>query len=62
MKFFIDKDECIGCGLCESTCPNVFSEDTDGKFIATTEDVSASDESSAKEAMGNCPTEAIKVI
>lgn len=62
MKFFIDKDLCISCGLCESTSPNVFSEDSDEKYVAIKGDVSTDDISSATEAKENCPTEAINVL
>ncbi|MBU3804700.1 MAG: ferredoxin, partial [Candidatus Cellulosilyticum pullistercoris] len=29
MKAFVDKDTCIGCGLCPSICPDVFAMDDD---------------------------------
>ncbi len=29
MKFFVDQDECIGCGMCENICPDVFSMNDD---------------------------------
>lgn len=28
---WVDKDECIGCGLCISNCPGVFRMDEEGK-------------------------------
>ncbi|MDF2505862.1 MAG: ferredoxin [Clostridium sp.] len=31
MKGFVDKDTCIGCGLCTSVCPDVFVMDDEGK-------------------------------
>lgn len=32
MKAFVDKETCIGCGLCPSICPDVFAmDDDDGK-------------------------------
>ena len=27
---FIDQDECIGCGNCEESCPDVFRMNDDG--------------------------------
>ncbi len=31
MKVSINRDKCIGCGVCESTCPDVFKLAEDGK-------------------------------
>jgi ferredoxin len=28
---WVDKDECIGCELCATNCPNAFRMDDDGK-------------------------------
>jgi ferredoxin len=31
MKVFIDREGCIGCGICEALCPEVFKLLDDGK-------------------------------
>jgi ferredoxin len=31
MKVSIDREGCIGCGVCEATCPEVFKLIEDGK-------------------------------
>ncbi len=59
MKYVVDQDVCIGCGLCESTCPTVFSLNADGKAVAEDREVEAAEESSAAEAKENCPVGAI---
>ena len=38
MKATVNED-CIGCGLCEGTCPDVFSISDDGVAVAIEEDV-----------------------
>ncbi len=61
MRAHVDKDACIGCGLCTDICPEVFSMDDDGKAVAIDSEIPADAVDSAKEAEGQCPTEAIKV-
>ena len=54
-------EECIGCGLCEGTCPDVFSISDDGVAVAIEEDVPEDAEDAAQEAADNCPVSAIVV-
>lgn len=61
MKAKVDKDTCIGCGLCPDICPEVFHMDDDGKAEAIEADVPSGEEGTAKEAEGSCPVEAIAV-
>ena len=49
MKSFVDQDACIACGLCVSTCEDVYHFNEEGK---------ADDCRTAAE---NCPTMAIEV-
>ena len=58
MKYAVDEN-CIGCGLCNATCPEVFPMTDEGTAKAIEEDVPASAEETAKEAMENCPVGAI---
>ncbi|HHU51874.1 MAG TPA: ferredoxin [Firmicutes bacterium] len=59
MNASVDPDLCIACGLCVSTCPEVFDWDDDGKASAKMEEVPAESEVSAEEAADGCPTDAI---
>ena len=59
MKASVDPDLCIACGLCVSTCPEVFDWDDDGKASAKAEEIPSELEDSAKEAADGCPTDAI---
>ncbi len=52
----INKDTCIGCGACESVCPEVF-EMKDGKARVKKQ----SKEKCVKEAEDSCPVDAISI-
>lgn len=61
MKASVDKDVCIGCGLCPTICNEVFEMDDDGKAVAKITDVPKESEEGAKEAEEACPVNAITV-
>lgn len=61
MKAKVDKDICIGCGLCESTCPEVFSIEDDGLAIAIDAAVPADVCEEAENARDGCPVSAIEI-
>ncbi|MEI7885739.1 MAG: 4Fe-4S binding protein [Clostridia bacterium] len=55
MAYFINKEDCIGCGACESDCPvSCISEDADGK-----REIEASDCISCGACADNCPVACI---
>lgn len=52
------QDGCIGCGLCVSTCPEVFS--MDGIVaVAAPGEVPPEAQDAAERACGNCPVNVI---
>lgn len=59
MKYIVNEN-CIGCGLCEGTCPEVFSMTDEGKAKAIESEVPAEYEAAAAEAKDNCPAGAIE--
>lgn len=61
MKAFIDRDGCIACGLCASTCPEVFRMADDGLAEVYVDEVPQELVDSAKEAEDGCPTSVITV-
>ncbi|MBI4335356.1 MAG: ferredoxin [Candidatus Omnitrophica bacterium] len=54
----VDKDLCIGCGLCVSTCPEVFKMEED-KAIVIVSTVPKAAEDCCKKATEECPVTAI---
>ena len=60
MKTAVDKDLCLGCGLCVDICPEVFQMEED-KAITKAEQVPAGAEDACRDAAQQCPVEAIKI-
>ncbi|MPM25019.1 Ferredoxin [bioreactor metagenome] len=61
MKATIDREGCISCGLCASTCPEVFRIADDGRAEVCADTVPESAKSKAVEAQDNCPVSVITV-
>ncbi len=63
MKVRVLEEECISCGLCIDTCPEVFEwDDDEDKARPIQEEVPEGQEDCAREAIDLCPTEAIEEI
>lgn len=61
MKYRVNED-CIGCGMCEATCPEVFSMTDEGVAVAIDEKVAEEYEQAAAEAKDGCPVGAIEEV
>lgn len=59
-KLTVDPAKCIGCGLCVSTCPDVFELGDDGKSFAKSSEACAN--CNCQEAIDNCPAHAISWV
>lgn len=53
-------ENCIGCGLCSSICPAVFSM-TDAGVAAARDTIPPQQEETVREAADSCPVSAIEV-
>lgn len=56
VKLKVNKDACVGCGLCVGTFSDVFTFDDDNKAKVVAE----ADESVAEDAIASCPAGAIE--
>ena len=54
MKYIVNEG-CIGCGLCEATCPEVFSMSDAGVAVAIESEVLEEVLDTAAEAKEGCP-------
>lgn len=61
MKAKVDRDTCIGCGVCPSVCPAVFEMDDENLARVIVDTVPADAEDDAKDAEESCPVDAITV-
>jgi len=53
----VDKNVCIGCGMCVGMCPETFKLDADGKSEVVKDEVTDCAQAAAKD----CPVSAISV-
>ena len=60
MKAIVDKELCVGCGLCPELCPEVFQMEGDTAGVKV-DQVPAGAEEACRDAAQQCPAEAIKI-
>ncbi|RJQ54916.1 MAG: ferredoxin [Actinobacteria bacterium] len=61
MKVIVDHDECIGDGICENICPEVFEVRDDGLAYVLAFEETPEILEKIEEAIDECPTSAISI-
>ncbi len=61
MKASVDREACIGCGLCVEICPAVFELDDEDIAVVKTDPVPAEAEAACRQAADACPQAAIEI-
>jgi ferredoxin len=60
MKATVNRETCVGCGLCESICPEVFAMRDDVAYVKI-DPVPPESEQPCREACASCPVTAITI-
>ncbi|MFI9509111.1 ferredoxin [Nocardia sp. NPDC052566] len=62
MEITVDRQMCIGAGMCTLTAPEVFDQDDDGTVVLLDGAPPAQHEAAAQEAEQVCPSGAITLL
>lgn len=60
MKIKVNKDKCLGCGMCVGICPDVYDFDDDGLATSNNDNINDENIEEVKEAINSCPVGAIE--
>lgn len=61
MKVTVNRDRCVGVGMCEATAPDVFEVGDDGQAHVLVDDIAEGDVAAVERAVSQCPTESLTI-
>jgi len=61
VKVIVDRAKCTGIGICESLAPAHFEVNESGELVLLKQDVAPDEVQVIDEAVGGCPTEALRL-
>lgn len=61
-KIKVNKEKCLGCGMCVGINSDVFEFDDDGLTKVNNDNITEDNEEEVKEAINSCPVSAIEEI
>lgn len=59
MKFNVDQDKCLRCGMCTGIASDLFEFDDEGNIKVNNESINEDNIEEAREAKNSCPVGAI---
>ena len=59
-KIEVNKERCLGCGMCVGSVPEVFEFDDDGLAKANNDNITEENKNEVEEAINSCPVSAIE--
>lgn len=61
MKVIVDPDTCLGCGICEGDCPEVFRLGDEPYALVLLDPVPEQYWDAVKQSVDDCPEQAISI-
>jgi ferredoxin len=61
MRVEVDRDKCVGHGICESIADDVFEVQDDGTVVIRDDERPESDRNRMKQAVTQCPAAALRL-
>jgi ferredoxin len=61
MRVVLDRERCVGSGVCEALAPEVFEVGDDGIVTVLRPEPAAAEEDAVRDAVAQCPTGALSL-
>ena len=61
MRIVVDRERCVGTGICESIAEDVFEVQDDGTMRIVADEVPETDRDRMEQAVARCPTAALRI-
>lgn len=61
VRVSVNRDKCVGIGMCEAIAPNVFEVGDDGQSHVLVNEIADKDVAAVKQAAASCPTESLRI-